>query len=65
MVIDVMVLSPPTFHRTNAHISYMRGRSTITFKLTFMCKKFHIHLLSKTLVSRIDKKNDRLSMDPD
>ena len=29
MVTDVMALSPPAFHLTNAHISCMRGRSTI------------------------------------
>ena len=28
-------------------------------------QKFHIHLLSKTLVYKIDKKNDPLSMDPE
>ena len=28
-------------------------------------QKFHIHLLSKTLVSKIDQKNGLLSMEPD
>ena len=37
----------------------------VIFKFDPYVQKFHIHLLSKTLVSKIDQKNDLLSMESD